>query len=258
MQIIDPFYRKLRAFLEPTRDEAAFLARVLDRRRECGAGEILVREGETHASCFIALDGWAARSKALENGRRQILSFILPGDMIGVEAHVIAEATASVTTLTRCTLAEIRPAAILRMLAEQPRLAAALLWATTREEAFLGERLLSLGRRPAIDRVGHLFVELFHRLRLIGLAGDTSFEAPLNLDQIADALGLSIVHVSRTVGALRARRLLDRRKHRIVLMDLDRLEKQVEFPGLYLGRRIADGTRYLRAPFGPDDLANCV
>lgn len=258
MPVTDSFYRKLGAFLEPNPAEHAFLDRVLDRRRDAKAGETLIAEGEANASSYIMLDGWAARHKALADGRRQILSFVLPGDVVGIEAHLIAEATASVTTLTRCTVAEFRPAAIVRLLAEHARLAAALMWATAREEAFLGERMLSLGRRPAIDRVGHLFVELYHRLRLVGLAQGEAYEAPLNLDQISDALGLSVVHVSRTMGQLRASRLMDRRSHRIVLLDRPRLENKVEFPGLYLGRPLGEGQRFLRPPFGPEDIANSI
>src|SRR6185295_5804769 len=119
--------------LDPTPEERAFLGKILGRRRECAAGQTLVVEGETHAATFIALEGWAARHKALDDGRRQILNMILPGDMIGLDAHVIEHAPASVTTLTACTLAEFPPAATVRMLAEHPRLAAALLWATARE-----------------------------------------------------------------------------------------------------------------------------
>lgn len=258
MPLTDPFYRKLGAFLEPTDAERAFLERVLERRRDVAAGDNLIGEGDPAVSSFIVLDGWLARHKALADGRRQILSFVLPGDVIGIESHLIAEATASVTALTRCTLAEFRPAAIVKLLSEHARLAAALMWATAREEAFLGERMLSLGRRPAIDRVGHLFVELYHRLRLVGLAEGESYTAPLNLDQISDALGLSVVHVSRTTGQLRAARLLDRRGHRIILLDRPRLEKKVEFPGLYLGRALDEGERFLRPPFGPEDIANSI
>ena len=254
----ESFFRKLQAFLDPTAEEASFLARVLARQHRAEARRTLVAEGEAHAASFVLLDGWSVRYKTMTDGRRQILNVILPGDMIGLEAHVIAQASASVTTVTPCTIAEFRPAATVRMLGEHPRLAAALLWATSREEAFLGERLLSLGRRPAIDRIGHFFVELYHRLRLVGLAnGDAVFEAPLNLDQIGDALGLSVVHVSRTFGRLRALKLLDRRNHHVAIRDLDALERRVEFPGLYLGRRLSNGDRYLRERFGPEDLESC-
>ena len=254
----ETFFRKLQAFLDPSAEEAAFLHRVLARQHRAEAHRTLVSEGEANAASFVLLDGWSIRFKTLTDGRRQILNVVLPGDMIGLEAHVIAQASASVATVTPCTIAEFRPAATVRMLAEQPRLAAALLWASSREEAFLGERLLSLGRRPAIDRVGHLFVELYHRLRLVGLAdGTAAFEAPLNLDQIGDALGLSVVHVSRTFGRLRELKLLDRRNHNIAILDLDALERRVEFPGLYLGRRLADGDRYLRERFSPEDIDSC-
>jgi len=248
------FFQKLNAFLEPSAEETAFVTQLLKRQRQCPAGEALLVQGDSHPATFALLDGWAVRHKALENGRRQILNVILPGDFVGLEAHVIAQAPASATTLSACTLAEFRPAATVRMLAEQPRLAAAMLWATAREEAFLAERLLSLGRRPAIDRVGNFFVELYHRLRLVGLADGDTFEAPLNLDHIADALGLSVVHVSRTFGRLRQAKLLLRRGHSITILDLPALEKRTEFDGLYLGRRLPAGERYLRAPFSADDL----
>jgi len=248
------FFQKLNAFLEPSPKELAFLTQLLKRQRQCAANETLLVQGESHPASFVLLDGWAVRHKALASGRRQILNVILPGDFIGLEAHVIAQAPASATTLTACTLAEFRPAATIRMLAEQPRLAAAVLWATAREEAFLGERLLSLGRRPAIDRVGNFFIEIYHRLRLVGLADGGTFVAPLNLDHIADALGLSMVHVSRTFGRLRHAKLLLRRGQSISILDLPALEKRTEFDGLYLGRRIPVGERYLRAPFSADDL----
>lgn len=248
------FFQKLNAFLELNPEEAEFLTQLLKRRRQCLDGESLLVQGESYPATFVLLDGWAVRHKALENGRRQILNVILPGDSIGLEAHVIGHSPASVTTLTECTLAEFRPAATVRMLAEQPRLAAAMLWATAREEAFLGERLLSLGRRPAIDRVGNFIVELYHRLRLVGLADGGTFVAPLNLDHIADALGLSLVHVSRTFGRLRQAKLLLRRGHSITILDLPEIERRTEFAGLYLGRRLPVGERFLRAPFSADDL----
>jgi CRP-like cAMP-binding protein len=251
------FLRKLEAFLEPTDEEAAFLARVLEKQQEAAARKTLVAEGEGHAASYVLLDGWSMRHKTLSDGRRQILGVVLPGDLIGLEAHLLDRASASVTTLTRCTVAEFKPAATVRMLAEHPRLASMLLWATAREEAFLGERLVSLGRRPAIDRVAHLFVELYHRLRLVGIADGPVFGAPLNLDEIGDALGLSVVHVSRTIGRMRELGLLERRNHTITIRDLGELERRVEFPGLYIGRRLAAGERFLRARFAREELDDC-
>src|SRR5581483_7773816 len=133
----EPFFRKLRAFLEPSAEETAFIHRILARTQTSEAGQPLLREHEAHPASYVVLDGWSVRHKTLSNGRRQILNVILPGDLVGLEAHVIARASASVTTVTASLLAEFKPAATIRMLAEHPRLAASLLWATSREEAFL-------------------------------------------------------------------------------------------------------------------------
>lgn len=242
-------FRKLNAFLEPRPEEVALIRALTERRCELAPGAMLVREGEANDCAYALLSGWAIRFRTLDDGRRQILNVVLPGDMLALDAHVIDPAPASAAAITACHAAVFPPADILRMLAEQPRLAGALLWATAREEAFLGERLVSLGRRAAIDRVGHFFVELYHRLRLIGLAEETSFRVPLNLDHISDALGLSVVHASRTFGRLRNLNLLVRRGAAITLPDRAQLEARVEFPGLYLPRRLGAGERYLRAAF---------
>lgn len=251
------FYAKLGAFLEPGEAERAFLDRILQRRRSLTPNATLITEGDPQTSSYVLLDGWAIRQKTLADGRRQILNVVLPGDMIGLEAHVIAHVPATVNTLTACTFAEFKPAATMRMLAEQPRLAAALLWATAREEAFLGDHLLSVGRRPAIDRVAHFMIELYHRLRLIGMARTPSFEVPLNLSVLADAMGLSVVHVCRTFAQLRRLRLLEREGRTIHLLDLPALEQRVEYQGVYVSRSRSENERMLRPGFSPEDLASC-
>ena len=244
------FHRKVAAFIAPREAEAAFInAHLLGSQRHLSRGETLVHEGMPANSAYVLSSGWAIRFNALSDGRRQVLSILLPGDLIGLEGHVLAEATASVLTLTACTVSEFRSTALVEMLLRQPRLATTLLWMTARDEAFLGERLLSVGRQTAFERVGHFFVELYHRLKLVGLVEGYSFEYPLTLDILADAVGLSVVHASRTMQQLHAARLLRRSKRRIEILDLEKLERETGFSGIYIGRRLADGEHFLAPKF---------
>ena len=244
------FHAKVASFLALRPAEDSFVAKSLTNNpREFPRGATLFNQGMPLASSFVLLSGWAMRFKTLTDGRRQVLSVLLPGDLIGSEAHLLAEATATVVALTPILVSEFRPNAIARMFEEQPRLAATLLWMNAREEAFLGERLLSVGRQSAFERVGHFFVELYHRLNLIGQVPDREFDCPLTLDIVADAIGMSMVHVSRTLQVLRKARLLAREGRTVRILDLERLERETDFAGLYLGRRLGAGELFLQPKF---------
>jgi CRP-like cAMP-binding protein len=240
------FRAKVASFLTLRPDEISFAASLTGNPREFPRGAALFSQGMPLASSYVLLSGWAMRFKTLTDGRRQVLGVLLPGDLVGSEAHLLAEATATVTALTPIVVSEFRPATIVRMFEEQPRLAASLLWMNAREEAFLGERLLSVGRQSAFERVGHFFVELYHRLSLIGEAPGGEFDCPLTLEIIADAIGMSMVHASRTMQVLRKSRMLARAGRTVRILDLARLERETDFAGLYLGRRLGDGELFLQ------------
>ena len=249
-QVEDHFQRKVAAFLTLRSSENSFIeAQLLGNRRALPRDTTLLQQGEPAENAYVLLSGWAIRTKSLSDGRRQVLGIILPGDLIGAEAHVLAASSATVATLTPCILTEFRAAAIVEMLKKEPRLATSLLWMIAREEAFLGDRLLSVGRQSAFERVGLFFVELYHRLKLVGLVEETSFEYPLTLDILADALGMSMVHASRTMQKLRSAQLVRRVNRRLHILDLETLERKTEFAGLYLGRRLVEGERFLRPKF---------
>ncbi len=244
------FHHKLSAFIAPTPPELSFLRSLLGaKHRELPPGALLIEQGAAAQSSYILLEGWAIRFKMLSDGRRQILGVLLPGDLVGSEVYLLDRSTASVATITPCLMTEFPGTLLIQMIVKQPRLATSLLWMNAREEAFLGERLLSVGRHAAYERVGHFFAELYHRLRLVGLAQDDSFECPLTLELIADSLGMSHVHVSRTLGVLRDEGLLTRQRRVVRLLDLPRLERITEFAGLYLGRKLGDGELYLQPKF---------
>jgi CRP-like cAMP-binding protein len=126
---------------------------------------------------------------------------------------------------------------VMKCVTEFPRLGAALLWAASRDEAMVVEHLVSIGRRNAIERVAHFFMELAERLSLIGQATETEFECPLSQFVIADALGLTAIHVNRVMRQLRERRLLIVRRRTVTIQDLDGLQKLAGFQGGYLNSR---------------------
>lgn len=226
--------KKLSIFSELGAAEYDFLHRLQRNDRDLEAGASLLVEGEPVSYSFVLKDGWGARYKLLEDGRRQILSFILPGDIIGASGCFVQAAQQSVVTITEATVAAFKPQRLLTLSRKHPRLGAALAWSTAREESMLAERLVSLGRRSAYEAIAHLFLELSHRLRAIGLAGTKSFELPITQTDLGDALGLTVVHVNRTLKRLRKDGLIELSDGIVRILDGDKLAEVPAFRGRYL------------------------
>jgi CRP-like cAMP-binding protein len=143
----------------------------------------------------------------------------------------------SFTTLTDALISPIQGSEILKCVSDFPRLAAALMWAASRDEAMVVEHLVSIGRRNAIQRTAHFFMELAERLSLVGLATEAEFECPLNQFVLADALGLTAIHINRILRQLREDELVTFRKGSVRIHDLNRLRKIAGFCGGYLNAR---------------------
>ena len=197
-------------------------------------GQDLLTQGAGRRDGYVILSGWAARSKTLPDGRRQIVSLLTPGDAIGLLGAVTPVATSSVTALGDLSAVPFAPIAVVRAIARSPRLGAALFWAAAREQEILAEHLVSLGRRSARERVAHLFLELWARLRVRGLSDGNQLQVPLTQQIIADALGLSVVHVNRTLRQLAAEGLLTVKRESVSLLDLEQLLRVTGFDEDYL------------------------
>lgn len=232
----DRLARKLAAFMPLTAKEREFVRKLLARRQELPAQSDLIVEGEPLERVYALTEGWACRYKLLSDGRRQILNFVLPGDFVGLRANWSHVAEHSVTTLTDVELCSFRPDRLIGLYRRMPRLGAAIAWSSAREEAMLAEQVVRIGRRTAYERLAHLLIELLERLRLIGLAGRRSYELPLTQEVLADTLGLSIVHVNRTLRRLREDGLIDLDAGKVVIADLDRLRDVADFEGGYLAQ----------------------
>lgn len=197
-------------------------------------GHDLITQGGLRREGYVILTGWAARTKTLADGRRQILGFVTPGDAVGLFGAVAPVATSSITALSDLSAVPFALTAVVRAIAQSPRLGAALVWAAAREQEMLAEHLVSLGRRSARERVAHLFLELWARLKVRGLAGGYHLHVPLTQQTIADALGLSVVHVNRTLRQLTEEGLLVVKRESVTLLDIQQLLQVTGFDEEYL------------------------
>jgi len=229
-----PLTRKLSAFVALSSVDHATLARFDRRRRSFQAGHELIHEGQAKASAFILSEGWACSYKLLPDGARQIVDFQIPGDFLGLRSILFRTADHSIEAVTRIEATEVLASDILDAFADAPRLATAVLWAASRDEAMVVEHLVNLGRRSAEERMAHFLLELGVRLTLVGAADLNGFDCPLTQYHLADALGLSAVHVNRVLRHLREEGLVTFQKGRVTFDDFNRLKTVGGFDTAYL------------------------
>jgi CRP-like cAMP-binding protein len=195
----------------------------------------IVVAGKHYETLFVNHDGWLLRYKILHNGDRQILDFILPGQIFGLQACLFKTSLYSVATITEASLSSIPLDAIDRVFERTPTLAKALFWSALCESAIVAEHLIDTGRRSAYERVSHLLLELFVRLKLTGLTDNMSFDMPLTQELIGGALGLTTVHVNRTFRSLREDKLISIDGKCVTILDFDALSLLSDFDNSYLG-----------------------
>jgi CRP-like cAMP-binding protein len=163
----------------------------------------IIRAGDESAELYTLYSGWAFRYKTLADGRRQILNFLLPGDLLGLQAAMFDAALHGIEALTAVELCVLPRRKVWDLFGGMPGLAFDIAWLGSREESIIDENLTSVGRRSAVERVAALIVALYKRVKMLGLATGESFAFPLTQQHIADALGLSLVHTNKTLARLR-------------------------------------------------------
>jgi CRP-like cAMP-binding protein len=201
--------------------------------RAMGARRNIIREGDRPENVHLIVEGWAARYKLLPGGARQITAFLIPGDFCDVHISLLGEMDHSIATLTRARIAHISRRTI-DELAERPSLARAFWWATLVDEAILRNWIVNVGRRDAYEAIGHLMCELYLRMGNVGLTTGQSFELPLTQEEIADALGLTPVHVNRTLQRMRTEGLISLKRSALTIHDYGRLQEAAGFNPNYL------------------------
>ncbi len=225
---------KFSLILDLTEEEKSIL---LSLQNECDSippQTDIVVEGEDLSTTYIVQSGWTYTYKLLPDGKQQILNFNLCGDIIGPYAMVLKQADHSVRTLTETKLFKVDPEKLLDLLSESPRLAVAIFWSAARDGAILGEQVTRIGRRPAYERMAHLLLELLRRLESVGLVVDDKFDFPLTQELLADTLGLTSVHVNRTIRALKKDGLINYKSDLMKIINQDGLRKVADFDANYL------------------------
>jgi CRP-like cAMP-binding protein len=215
--------RKLNTFVELSKHELGILVDLQSKRRNVTRGQELTGEGEAGNKTFVVQAGWACSYKITAGGGRQIIGFPIPGDCVGLRSALLPTSDHSFCALTDAVVSTVETPQMLEIFNKSPRLGAAFLWAVSRDEAMIVEHLVSLGRRSALERTAHFFMELSERLTLVGLATETQFDLPLNQYVMADALGLHAIHVNRVLRQLREQNLLTVRGGKVSIHDLSRL-----------------------------------
>lgn len=226
--------RKLTQFIELSPDELGCLERLQAQNRSFARRVNLQSEGESGQHCFVLQDGWASCYKLLPDGRRQIINFAIPGDFLGLRSVLFRVSDHSVDSVTPVRVSSFSGRELFEIINQFPRVAAAILWALSCEEAIVVEHLVNLGRRNALERVAHFLIEFGQRLQVIGLASDQGYECPFTQEDLADALGLSAIHINRILRQLRERQLLTLSRGSLQIHDLPGLAAVAQFSDQYL------------------------
>lgn len=193
-----------------------------------------MRQGQLGQSAYILAEGWVCSYKILASGTRQIVDFQVPGDFLGLRSVLFRTSDHNVEAMTRIEVSEVSANDLIKAFSNTPRLATAVLWAASRDEAMVVEHLVDIGRRNALERTAHFLLELGARLKLVGLGTKKGYSCPLSQYLLADALGLSAVHINRVLRQLREEGLLTFRSGQVIFDDFERLVDLANFDTAYL------------------------
>ena len=225
--------RRLEQFEPLSSLDHQLLDKVVGPVRDVQARTNLIGENEKPTAVRLIVDGFACRYKSLSNGRRQIVGYLMRGDFCDLHVPLLRAMDHSIATLSSCKVVEIPHHHILEM-TKRPALFRALWVATLVGEGTLREWLLNIGQRPAVERVAHLFCELYLRMRSTGLPSEGRFHLPLTQHDVADSVGLSLVHVNRCLRNLSDLDLLTFRSRVVEIIDMERLREFCGFDPNYL------------------------
>ena len=226
--------RKLENGSDLIDDDRAFLREATKRTKDLRARQAIIDEGDEPKDVHVVVEGFACRYKILTDGSRQIMALLVPGDFCDLHVAILGAMDHGIATLSPCRIALLPRSTVEEITYDYPRLARAMWWATLVDEATLREWLANMGQRDAADRLAHLFCELYVRLRSVGLTQDHAFDLPMKQTDLAETLGMTPVHMNRSIQHLRAANLLEFRSGRVHLPDFERLQKQCGFTPNYL------------------------
>lgn len=231
---VNPLTRKLSVFVALSEEELAVLERLQECRHSFVVGRDMVHQGQSNQAAYILSSGWVCSYKIQADGTRQIVDFQVPGDFLGLRSVLLRTSDHGFEPIVDIEAAEVMTSELLEAFAQAPRLATAILWAASRDEAMVVEHLVGIGRRDANARMAHFLLELGSRLALVDMGSKKGYDCPLTQYHLADVLGLSAVHVNRVLRQLRENGLLTFRDGHVTFQNYDGLVDLAEFDPAYL------------------------
>lgn len=232
------FIEKLCNFVDLEREDEDALLLATSNARKIAARTDLIREGDRPGPVFIVLEGWACRYKILPNGARQVMAFLMPGDCCDLHIGLLDEMDHSIQVITPALVATVDRDAMDLLMERHPRIARAMYIAQLVDEGTMRSWITSMGRRTSIERVAHLMCELYLRSRNIGLTFDHHFILPVSQVLLADALGMTPVHLNRVLKELRLSGAMTLERGSLVITDPTKLVQIAGFDENYLHRRM--------------------
>jgi CRP-like cAMP-binding protein len=231
---LEPMLNKLARLSTLDADDRGAITSLAHRVQRVSRGQILVREGEVPRECCVLIEGYACRHKSTRSGRRQIVSLHIPGDVLDVQHLQLPTADHTVETISGARIAWIAASDLRALLKERPQINEALWRDALIDASIFREWMLNVGRRDAKTRIAHMLCEFAARREAAGLGGVARFELPMTQEQIADATGLTMVHVNRSLQTLARAGVIEREGREIRIADWNRMRTLADFDPAYL------------------------
>ena len=232
----DPFITRLRNLTDLTAQDINGLRAVIETELTVRKRRDLVLDGyEFSKLCFVK-EGFAARYKLLRNGKRQIVNFVLPGDIVGLPGSFLDRAANSVIAVSTMTLQICLLEAFVALCYRHPKFGLLLSWLAAQEAANYAEHIVDVGRRTPIERLAHLLLEMHSRLAMVGCATEAAFTLPFTQEMMSDALGLSVPHLNRMLTKLRSEGLIAVNERRVEFVDLKAVQQLAQFQPVHAAR----------------------
>jgi CRP-like cAMP-binding protein len=234
----NPLIKKLNGLAKLTAADTSALESATSRPRRYVARQDLIREGDETGPMFVMLEGWACRYKILPSGARQIMAFLMPGDACDLHIKLLEQMDHSIQAITTAMVATVTRAEMQALMDGHPNVASAMYSAQLVDEGIMRAWIVSMGRRSSRERVAHLICELYLRARSIGLARDGELALPLSQLVLADALGMTAVHINRILKELRLAGAMSLKRGSVTILDPGKLVQIAGFDENYLHRRL--------------------
>jgi len=233
-ELLQPFFRKISLRDELGIEEQRAIAAAADQRVGFAAGEDLVVEGSRPAHSMLVADGFTCRYRLLSTGERQLTAIHLPGDFVDLHSFLLKQMDHSVGALTDCTIITFPHERLVKVTERFPHLTRLLWLLTLLDGSIHREWLVGMGRLSAPQRTAHLFCELYTRLSALGLASNFQFNLPVTQAAVADAVGISAVHINRVLQEMRQTSLISWDGGLVRILDWNALAEAADFDDLYL------------------------